>query len=99
MLGHTIIGAAFQQQSAFFQVSEFPHADEIVVHSRNFPLSGLPGGACQITTTTTTMTTQFKTEGTYKLAGHAILAATWGVAEVVRGELRVTLWLTSPRGK
>lgn len=46
-LRHTIIGATLQQQSTFIQVTEFPHADEIVVHSRNFPFSGLPSGACK----------------------------------------------------
>lgn len=43
----TVVGAALQQQATFFQVTKFPHADEIVVHSRNFPLSWLPSGACR----------------------------------------------------
>lgn len=47
LLRRTIIGATFQQQSAFIQVTEFGDADEIVVHSRNLPLSGLPSGACR----------------------------------------------------
>lgn len=47
LLRRTIIGAAFQQQSAFIQVTEFGYADEIVVHSRNLPLSGLPSGTCR----------------------------------------------------
>ena len=50
MLRRTIVGAALQQQSTFLQVAELPHADEVVVHSRNFPLSGLPSGACQTVT-------------------------------------------------
>lgn len=43
----TIIGAALQQQSAFFQLLEFLHTDKVVVHSGNLPLSGLPSGTCQ----------------------------------------------------
>lgn len=47
LLGRTIVGAAFEQQSAFIQVTEFGYVDEIVVHSRNLPLSGLSSGACR----------------------------------------------------
>lgn len=46
----TIVRAALQQQSVFIQITEFPHADEIVVHSRNLSLSGLPSGACETST-------------------------------------------------
>lgn len=49
LLRRTIIGATFQQQSAFIQVTEFCYADEIVVHAGNLPLSGLASGACRWT--------------------------------------------------
>lgn len=47
LLRRTIVGATFQQQSAFIQFPELGYADEIVVHSRDLPLSGLPSGACR----------------------------------------------------
>lgn len=46
----TIVCAALQQQSTFIQLTEFPHADEIVVHSGNFSFSRLPSGACKTMT-------------------------------------------------
>lgn len=46
----TIVRAALQQQAVFIQVTELPHADEVVVHSRNLALSGLPSGACKTST-------------------------------------------------
>lgn len=44
----TVVGAALQQQSIFIELTEFSHADEIVIHSRNLPLPGLPSGAWEI---------------------------------------------------
>lgn len=46
----TIVCAALQQQSIFIQLTEFPHADEIVVHSRNLSFPRLPSGACETKT-------------------------------------------------
>lgn len=44
MLDHTIIGATLQQHPTFLQLPELRHSDEVVVHSWNFLVSGLPSG-------------------------------------------------------